>query len=189
MSLTSVLLIHVSTIFTAANDDDDEEHEFYSLLELPKYAPLTEIRKAHRRVSLQLQCDRMMLEWNNTASSGSDQEEGGTAAAAAAAAVATTLTSTAAAAMPSSSRSRSHRTAAEKALWKLDERERRIKRAFGILGDKHLRQQYHLLQCRPSRYKVIQGPLAVIRSITHPRRWFPFLILQSVIVYVFLYRV
>ena len=145
MSLTNVLLIHVSTLFlpqTERQRRKERENEYYALLDLPKYAPIADIRKAYRRISLKLQCDRMMLEWN-------------------------------APDVPTD--------AHEKATATLDKQEKSIKEAFQILGDKHLRQQYHLLQCRPSRYRVIRGPLALIQNLTHSRRWFPFLVLQSVI--------
>ncbi|CAB9508959.1 Probable E3 ubiquitin-protein ligase [Seminavis robusta] len=141
MSLTNVLLIHVSTLFlpqTKKQEEKEQENEYYTCLDLPRYAPICDIRKSYRRISLRLQCDRMMLEWNGS-------EDIARAAAA------------------------------------LDAKEKSIKDAFQILGDKHLRQQYHLLQCRPSRYRVIRGPLSWILNLTHSRRWFPFLVLQSVI--------
>lgn len=143
MSLTNVLLIHVSSRYmprTDAEEQKEQDNEYYNLLELPKYAPIAEIRKAYRRMTLQIQCDRMMVEWN-TADNLNEN--------------------------------------AKKAL---DQKEKQIKEAFHILGDKHLRQQYHLLQCRPSRYGLIRGPLAVIRALMQSRRWFPLLVLQSVIV-------
>jgi preprotein translocase subunit Sec63 len=143
MSLTNVLLIHVSSRYmprTDAEEQQEQEKEYYHLLGLPKYSPVTEIRKSYRRLTLQIQCDRMMLEWNS-------EDEDHTAAKAA-----------------------------------LDEKELHLKEAFHVLGDKHLRQQYHLLQCRPSRYKIIKGPLALIHALTQSRRWFPLLVLQSVIV-------
>ena len=125
---------------TDAEEEKEQENEFYNILDLPKYAPIAEIRKAYRRMTLKIQCDRMMLEWD-----ASDELK----------------------------------EAAKKGL---DKKEKQIKEAFHILGDKHLRQQYHLLQCRPSRYGMIKGPMAVIRALTQSRRWFPLLVLQSVIV-------
>ena len=141
MSLTNVLLIHVSSRYmprTDAEEKKEQEREYYNLLELPKYAPIADIRKSFRRLTLQIQCDRMMLEWNAPP----DLQAGKTA---------------------------------------LDKREKLLREAFHILGDKHMRQQYHLLQCRPFRYGMIRGPLAVIHALTQSRRWFPLLVLQSVI--------
>jgi preprotein translocase subunit Sec63 len=146
MSLSNVLLIHVSTLFLPQSERDrrkEQEQEYYALLDLPKYAPIADIRKSYRRISLRLSCDRMMLEWNAESASSQEGHQKATAA--------------------------------------LEKRETSIKEAFQILGDKHLRQQYHLLQCRPSRYRVIRGPLAWNQNLTHSRRWFPFLVLQSVI--------
>lgn len=141
MSLTNVLLIHVSSRYmprTDAEEEKERQKEYYTLLGLPIYAPIAEIRKAYRRNTLQIRCDRMMLEWSNN-------NEG------------------------------------QAAKTALDEKESLVKEAFQILGDKHLRQQYHLLQCRPSRYGMMKGPLAVIHALTQSRRWFPLLVLQSVI--------
>jgi curved DNA-binding protein CbpA len=145
MSLSNVLLIHVSTLFLPQSERDrrkEQEQEYYALLDLPKYAPIADIRKSYRRISLRLSCDRMMLDW--TAESTSQHQKA-------------------------------------KATAALEKQEASVKEAFQILGDKHLRQQYHLLQCRPSRYRVIRGPLALNQNLTHSRRWFPLLVLQSVI--------
>ena len=153
MSLTNVLLLHVSTMFLPPPSPVAEEGEYYDTLDhLPKYSALPEIRKAFRRVTLQIQCDRMMLEWQQQQQHNSSSSS------------------------PPSSSSTS--------LAALDERERKVREAFRVLGDKHLRQQYHLLQCRPSRYRILRGPVARIHSLTHARKWFPLLILQSVIMYV-----
>lgn len=150
MSLTNVLLIHVSSRYMPRTDKEEKkerEREYYALLDLPKYSPVTEIRKSYRRLTLKIQCDRMMLEWNSSNDNDNEQIA-------------------------------QHQ--AEKEA--LDEREALIKEAFQVLGDKHLRQQYHLLQCRPFRYGMIRGPLALIHALTQSRRWFPLLVLQSVIV-------
>lgn len=136
MSLSNVLLLHVSTAFLPRNDQEleqERQEEYYAILDLPKFAPSDEVRRAYRRASLKLQCDRMMMEWNG------DSTE------------------------------------------VLDEKERRLQKAYRVLGDRHLRQQYHLLQCQPSRSKVLEGPIAIYNRITQTRRWFPFLVLQSVI--------
>jgi curved DNA-binding protein CbpA len=157
MSLSNVLLIHVSTLFLPQSERDirkEQEQECYALLDLPKYAPIADIRKAYRRISLRLQCDRMMLEWNAPPT--------------------TTETTTVQSSLLEVE-------AHQKATVELEKREKSIKDAFQVLGDKHLRQQYHLLQCRPSRYRVIRGPLAWNQNLTHSRRWFPLLVLQSVI--------
>ena len=195
MSLVNVLLIHVSTMFLPQNEAaerKERDHEYYALLEIPKYSALPEIRKAHRRVTLRLQCDRMMLEWNAPSSpaagaSAGTTEDATTATAAATATATTTSRSNSnnqdredeAAAAASRKR---HEKQYQKATAALNAKETRIKEAFRVLGDRHLRQQYHLLQCRPSRYRIIRGPLAAIHGLTHYRKWF--LVLQAVIVYV-----
>jgi hypothetical protein len=151
MSLSNVLLLHVSTVFFPGNDkelDKEQQKEFYALLDLPKYAPLVEIRKAYRRASLKLQCDRMMLEWNGTPADNDFNDAADL----------------------------------EKAKKALDEKEQQLQEAYRVLGDGHLRQQYHLLECRPWQYRIIRGPMQVHEKWTHTRRWFPFLVLQSVLV-------
>ena len=189
MSLTNVLLIHVSTMFLpqtpAAERVEQEDREYYAILDIAKFSALPEIRKAFRRVTLKIQCDRMMLEWNyNTSHSPTGTEEAGATTGDASAANSTTNTVQQATATPNQ---REQQALYQKAVAALDERETRVKEAFRILGDRHLRQQYHLLQCRPSRYRILRGPFAVIHALTHSRKWFPFLILQSVIVYVLYY--
>ena len=143
MSLSNVLLLHVSTAFLPRNEAErqaEQREEFYTILDLHKYASSEEIRRAHRRATLKLDCDRTMLQY----------KEGDT-----------------------------HHGFAKKAL---KEREEKIQKAYRVLGQRHLRQQYHLSQCRPSRYKVMQGEIAFYNRMTSARRWFPFLVLQAVLI-------
>jgi len=170
MSLGNVLLVHVSTMF--APPTKEEEQEYYALLEIPKYSNLAEIRKGFRKVTLRQQCDKMMLEWNapQSLNESSKDDEG--------------LGNTTAAFSRNNQRLRlllllveQH----EKALAALEERSVQVREAFRILGDRHLRQQYHLLQCRPSRYRMIRGPMRLLHWLTSHRKWFPLLVLQSVV--------
>lgn len=176
MSLGSVLLIHVSTMFLPQSNNkaqeavDDEQLEYYSLLGIPKFSALPEIRKAYRRATLKLQCDRMMLDWNAPPPVLSN---------------ATTSDAITAANhnSPEQTAILKQRAAQhQRSVEAFNKHDATVKESFRILGDRHLRQQYHLLQCRPSRYRIIQGPLAILHTLTHPRKWFPFLVLQSVIV-------
>lgn len=188
MSLTNVLLIHVSTMFLpqtpAAERTEQEDREYYAALDIPKYSDFPEIRKAFRRVTLQIQCDRMMLEWNHTMTSRPTVPEATTIDASTFNPTTNTSLQHAVTTDQTERQQQQQQALYQKAAAALDERETRVKEAFRILGDRHLRQQYHLLQCRPSRYRILRGPFAVIHSLTHSRKWFPFLILQSVIVYV-----
>jgi hypothetical protein len=148
-------------------DDDDqeeeEEEEYYHVLELPKYASLPEIRKAHRRISQRLACERMSLSLLTDQQQQQQQQQQ---------------------AAPFTAKEMRRMI---KMLDQFALREKKAKHAYAVLGDAHLRQQYHLLQCQPRRYRVIHGtrsPLQFIQNWTRPGRWMPLLVLQSVLMYV-----
>lgn len=153
-SLSNVILLHVSAAClprTEKQRQREVKKEYYHILGLPLYSSAEDIRKAYRHLSLQIQCDRMTVEWHNN----NDDE--------------TTTNTT---------------TDKEQQLQKIDAFEKSIKNAFRILGDKHLRQQYHLLECSPSRYAIINGKKKIYDKLLSSTYLFPYIVMQSVLLYV-----